>query len=61
MCGSDVLSRFCTLLLQQVDTEVGRRFAQDIDADFFEVSAKQGTNIRELFKSVGMHYCWHLH
>eukprot|EP01138_Halocafeteria_seosinensis_P001305 gb/GECG01001340.1/.p1 GENE.gb/GECG01001340.1/~~gb/GECG01001340.1/.p1 ORF type:complete len:203 (+),score=35.40 gb/GECG01001340.1/:1-609(+) len=37
---------------RQVDREVGERFAQDIEADFFEVSAKEGSNIRELFKSV---------
>lgn len=42
---------------QQVDREAGARFAQDIEAEFFEVSAKEGSNIRELFRSVGKFVC----
>lgn len=37
----------------QVTMEVGEAYAEEIGAIFFETSAKEGTNIHQLFSAVG--------
>lgn len=37
----------------QVAMEVGQAYAEEIGAIFFETSAKEGTNIQQLFSAVG--------
>lgn len=37
----------------QVSYEEGQQYAEGIRATFFETSAKEGTNIQQMFESIG--------
>lgn len=41
------------LYTTQVSYEEGRLYAEEIKATFFETSAKEGTNVQQLFDSIG--------
>ena len=41
-------------LMMQINTDMGKAYADSIDAIFFETSAKSGVNIEQLFEEIGM-------
>lgn len=41
------------LFVVQVAMATGKAYAEEIEAIFFETSAKEGTNIHELFHAIG--------